>query len=60
MADGQLAGGALLASALGGFVVAMITIFKPTAAPLTAPVYAALEGVFLGAVSQVVDNVQPT
>jgi uncharacterized YccA/Bax inhibitor family protein len=42
-------------SAIGGFVVAMITIFRPTLAPWTAPIYAALEGVFLGAVSQVVE-----
>ena len=40
-------------SAIGGFIVAMITIFKPTAAPVTAPIYAALEGVFLGAISQI-------
>ncbi|MEZ4750287.1 MAG: Bax inhibitor-1/YccA family protein [Bdellovibrionota bacterium] len=37
--------------ALGGFVVAMVTIFKKEWAPLTAPVYAVLEGPFLGAVS---------
>jgi uncharacterized YccA/Bax inhibitor family protein len=42
-------------SALGGFIVAMITIFKPTASPVTAPLYAALEGVFLGAISRVYD-----
>jgi len=42
-------------SALGGFVVALITIFKPTLAPFTAPVYAALEGVFLGALSQFIE-----
>jgi uncharacterized YccA/Bax inhibitor family protein len=42
-------------SALGGFVVAMITIFRPTAAPITAPIYAALEGVFLGAISKIYD-----
>lgn len=42
-------------SAIGGFVVAMITIFKPTAAPVTAPIYAALEGVFLGALSQIIE-----
>jgi uncharacterized YccA/Bax inhibitor family protein len=39
-------------SALGGFIVAMITIFKPTASPITGPIYAAVEGVFLGAISQ--------
>ena len=32
----------------------MITIFKPTAAPVTAPIYAAFEGVFLGAISQMI------
>jgi uncharacterized YccA/Bax inhibitor family protein len=42
-------------SAIGGFIVAMITIFKPTAAPITAPIYAALEGVFLGAISKIYD-----
>ena len=41
-------------SGIGGFIVAMITIFKPTVAPVTAPIYAALEGVFLGAISQVI------
>lgn len=36
---------------LGGFVVALITIFKKTWAPVTAPLYAVLEGLFLGALS---------
>ena len=43
-------------SAIGGFIVAMITIFKPTAAPVTAPIYAAVEGVFLGALSQIIEH----
>jgi uncharacterized YccA/Bax inhibitor family protein len=42
-------------SAIGGLIVAMITIFKPTVAPVTAPIYAALEGVFLGALSQIIE-----
>ncbi|MHB1562286.1 MAG: Bax inhibitor-1/YccA family protein [Isosphaeraceae bacterium] len=42
-------------SALAGFIVAMITIFRPTSAPVTAPIYAALEGVFLGALSQLIE-----
>ena len=33
----------------------MITMFKPTLAPWTAPLYAALEGVLLGAISQIVE-----
>lgn len=41
----------VLVGALGGFVVAMVTIFKKTWAPVTAPLYAALEGLFIGAVS---------
>jgi uncharacterized YccA/Bax inhibitor family protein len=36
---------------IGGFIVALITIFKKTAAPITAPIYAALEGLALGAIS---------
>ena len=37
--------------AIGGFVVAMITIFKKTWAPATAPIYAACEGLVLGSTS---------
>jgi uncharacterized YccA/Bax inhibitor family protein len=53
---GQTASLGLVAiSGIGGFIVAMITIARPTAAPWSAPIYAALEGVFLGAISQVVE-----
>jgi uncharacterized YccA/Bax inhibitor family protein len=41
----------LLGGAIGGFIVAMVTIFKKTWAPFTVPVYALLEGLFLGAIS---------
>jgi uncharacterized YccA/Bax inhibitor family protein len=44
-------------SLIGGIIVAMITIFKPTAAPVTAPLYAALEGLLLGAISRYYDAV---
>jgi uncharacterized YccA/Bax inhibitor family protein len=37
--------------AIGGFIVALITIFKKEWSPITAPIYAGLEGLFLGAVS---------
>ncbi|MAR90065.1 MAG: Bax inhibitor-1/YccA family protein [Pseudomonadota bacterium] len=37
--------------AIGGFVLALICIFKKTAAPFVAPLYALAEGLFLGAVS---------
>lgn len=36
---------------IGGLVVGLITIFKKEWAPVTAPVYALLEGLFLGGVS---------
>ena len=40
-----------LGGAIGGFIVALVTIFKKTWAPVTAPLYAGLEGLFLGAIS---------
>lgn len=36
---------------IGGFVTAMVTIFKKRWAPATAPIYAAFEGLALGSVS---------
>lgn len=41
----------ILIGGIGGFIVAMITIFVPKAAPFTAPLYALLEGLFIGAIS---------
>src|SRR5690606_37725014 len=37
--------------AIGGFVVALVTVFKKAWAPFTAPLYDALEGLFVGALS---------
>ncbi len=36
---------------IGGFIFALVTIFKKTWAPVTAPIYALLEGLLLGSVS---------
>ncbi len=41
----------LMGGAIGGFVVALVTCFKQSWAPVTAPLYAVLEGLFLGALS---------
>lgn len=41
----------MYAGAIGGFVVAMVTIFKAEWANYTTPLYAILEGIFLGAIS---------
>lgn len=43
----------MLGGALGGFIVAMVTVFKKQWAPVTAPVYGVLEGLFLGGISAV-------
>lgn len=40
-----------LGGGIGGFVVALVTIFKKQWSPITAPIYAVLAGLFLGAVS---------
>ncbi|HEX5756973.1 MAG TPA: Bax inhibitor-1/YccA family protein [Arenimonas sp.] len=41
----------VLVGGIGGFVLALITVFKKTWAPVTAPLYALIEGLFLGAIS---------
>ena len=43
----------LLVGGLGGFAVAMVTVFMPKRAPILAPIYALLEGLFVGAISAV-------
>ncbi len=43
--------GPALLGGIGGFVVALVTIFKKHWAPVTAPLYALLEGLFLGGIS---------
>jgi uncharacterized YccA/Bax inhibitor family protein len=48
-------GGLAVGGAIGGFIFAMITIFKKTWAPVTAPIYAFLEGLFLGALSSTLE-----
>tara|TARA_Y100000031_G_scaffold62269_2_gene70094 strand:+ start:3244 stop:3924 length:681 start_codon:yes stop_codon:yes gene_type:complete len=53
------AGGLIWIGALGGFIVALITIFKKTAAPYTVPVYAVLEGLFLGGISRIFESMYP-
>ena len=49
----------MMGGAIGGFVLALVTTFKKTWAPFTTPVYAALEGLFLGGVSLVFDRRYP-
>jgi uncharacterized YccA/Bax inhibitor family protein len=41
----------ILLGLVGGLVIALVTIFKNTAAPFTTPLYAAFEGLLLGGIS---------
>jgi uncharacterized YccA/Bax inhibitor family protein len=46
----------VMIGALGGFVVAMVTSFKRDWAPVLAPIYAVLEGLFIGGISLVMEQ----
>src|SRR5882757_8938919 len=49
-------GGYTMVGAFGGLIFAMVTIFKKQCAPVTAPIYALLEGLFLGSLSAVMEQ----
>ena len=46
----------MIGGVLGGFVVALVTIFKKNLSPITAPVYALLEGFALGGISAIFEQ----
>lgn len=45
----------MMGGLFGGFVVALVTVFKKEWSPFTSPVYALLEGLFLGGISAILD-----
>lgn len=49
----------MLGGAIGGLVLALVTVFKKTWAPITAPLYAVVEGVFIGALSAIFEMRYP-
>jgi uncharacterized YccA/Bax inhibitor family protein len=49
----ELRGGLLALPLIGGFVVSLVAVFKPATSPYLAPLYAALEGLVLGAISEI-------
>lgn len=56
----QIAPGAgiyMIGGAIGGFVLALITAFKKEWSPVTAPLYALVEGFFLGSISAMYNHV---
>jgi uncharacterized YccA/Bax inhibitor family protein len=57
--DPAVAGPWIALGAIGGLIVAVVTIFKKAWAPVTAPIYAALEGLALGGVSALLEMQYP-
>jgi uncharacterized YccA/Bax inhibitor family protein len=51
--------GLMLLGAIGGLVVALATVARKQWAPITAPIYALLEGLFVGAISLVMEAAYP-
>ena len=51
--------GLMIMGAIGGFIVAIITTFKKEWAPTTTPIYAALQGLFLGGISVMFNQQYP-
>jgi uncharacterized YccA/Bax inhibitor family protein len=45
----------LLGGGIAGFVIALVTVFKREWSPYTVPIYAVLEGLFLGGLSAIVE-----
>jgi uncharacterized YccA/Bax inhibitor family protein len=49
----------MIGGLIGGFIVALVTIFKRQWSPLTAPIYALLEGLVLGGISAIFEKSYP-
>ena len=45
----------MIGGAIGGFILAIVTVFKQEWAPVTSPIYAVLEGFFVGALSAILE-----
>ena len=51
--------GLVIPAALFGFILALVTVFKPTLGHITVPAYAIAQGVFLGVISMVFNAQYP-
>jgi len=51
--------GLMILGAIGGLITALVTVFRKQWAPITAPIYALLEGLFVGAISLVMEAAYP-
>ena len=43
----------LMPAAIVGFIIAIVTVFKPNLSPYTAPLYSGIEGLLIGTVSAI-------
>jgi uncharacterized YccA/Bax inhibitor family protein len=57
--DASVVGPWIVLGGIGGFIAAIVTIFKKEWSPVTAPVYAALEGLVLGGLSALLEARYP-
>ncbi len=57
--NAALRGPLLLVGLIGGLIACLVGTFKPATSPIAGPLYALLEGLVLGAISQVVETRYP-
>jgi len=55
----ELRGPLVLIGLVGGLIACLVGTFKPATSPVAAPAYALLEGLCLGAISQVIEHRYP-
>ncbi len=49
----------MIAGGIGGFILALVIVFNKTKAPILAPIYAILQGLFLGGISAFFESMFP-
>lgn len=49
----------MLIGGVGGFITALVTVFRPQSSTISAPIYAILEGLFLGGISAFFESMYP-
>ena len=49
----------MILGGIGGFITALVTIFRPQSAAVSAPIYAVFEGLFLGGISAFFEAMYP-
>lgn len=57
--SGEGGQGLMIAGGIGGFIVALITVFNKKRSNVLAPIYAVLEGLFLGGISAFFESMYP-